>query len=79
MREAQVLARLRHPNVVGVYVFFEDDGRPAIVMELVPFPSLRDTVRKQGPLPPGSGRPGSASGSWPGCERRTRQEACTAT
>jgi len=52
VREAQMLARLRHPNVVGVYDFFEEDGRPVIVMELVPFPSLRDTVRDEGPLPP---------------------------
>src|ERR1700749_1654322 len=37
VREAQMVARLRHPNVVGVYDFFEEDGRPAIVMELVPF------------------------------------------
>ncbi len=52
VREAQMLARLRHPNVVGVYDIFEEDGRPAIVMELVPFRSLRDTVRDDGPLPP---------------------------
>ena len=52
VREAQMLARLRHPNVVGVYDFFEEDGRPVIVMELVPFPSLRDTVRDAGPLSP---------------------------
>ena len=52
VREAQMLARLRHPNVVGVYDFFEEDGRPVIVMELVPFHSLRDTVRDAGPLPP---------------------------
>jgi eukaryotic-like serine/threonine-protein kinase len=52
VREAQMLARLRHPNVVGVYDFFEEDGRPVIVMELVPFHSLRDTVRDEGPLSP---------------------------
>ena len=52
VREAQMLARLRHPNVVGVYDFFEEDGRPVIVMELVPFPSLRDIVRDSGPLSP---------------------------
>src|SRR5579859_3082810 len=52
VREAQMAARLWHPNVVGVYDFFEEDGRPTIVMELVPFPSLRDTVRDEGPLPP---------------------------
>ena len=78
VREAQMVARLRHPNVVGVYDFFEEDGSPAIVMELVPFQSLRDTVRDQGPLPP-AGWPGSDSASWPGCERHTRQESCTAT
>ena len=52
VREAQMAARLRHPNVVGVYDIIEDDGRPAIVMELVPFPSLHDTIRDHGPLPP---------------------------
>jgi hypothetical protein len=52
VREAQLAARLRHPNVVGVYDIVEHDGRPAIVMELVPFPSLRDTIRDHGPLPP---------------------------
>src|SRR5579862_579187 len=52
VREAQMLARLQHPNVVGVYDIFEADGRPAIVMELVPFQSLRDMVRDAGPLPP---------------------------
>ena len=52
VREAQMAARLRHPNVVGVYDIVDDDDRPAIVMELVPFPSLRDTIRDHGPLPP---------------------------
>src|ERR1700732_477450 len=52
VREAQMAARLRHPNVVGVYDIFEDDGRPVIVMELLPFRSLRDTVHDDGPLPP---------------------------
>jgi eukaryotic-like serine/threonine-protein kinase len=52
VREAQMLARLRHPNVVGVYDFFGEDDSPAIVMELVPFQSLRDNVRDVGSLPP---------------------------
>jgi eukaryotic-like serine/threonine-protein kinase len=51
VREAKLAARLRHPNVVGVYDIVEDNGRPAIVMELVPFGSLRDTIRGHGPLP----------------------------
>ncbi len=52
VREAQMAARLRHPNIVGVYDIVEEDGRPAIVMEFVPFRSLRDTVREDGPLSP---------------------------
>jgi eukaryotic-like serine/threonine-protein kinase len=52
VREAQMAARLHHPNVVGVYDIFEEDGRPVIVMEHLPFPSLRDTVRDEGPVPP---------------------------
>src|SRR5579862_1636779 len=52
VREAQMAARLRHPNVVGVYDIVDDDGRPAIVMEFVPFPSLHDRILAHGPLPP---------------------------
>jgi eukaryotic-like serine/threonine-protein kinase len=52
VREAQMAARLHHPNVVGVYDIFEEDGRPVIVMELLPFGSLRDTLGDDGPLPP---------------------------
>jgi serine/threonine protein kinase len=52
VREAQMAARFRHPNVVGVYDIFEEDGRPWIVMEYLPYRSLRDIVREDGPLPP---------------------------
>jgi eukaryotic-like serine/threonine-protein kinase len=52
VREAQLAARLSHPNVVGVYDIFEEDGRPCIVMELVPFRSLRDAVAEDGPMSP---------------------------
>ncbi|MBV9205155.1 MAG: serine/threonine protein kinase, partial [Actinobacteria bacterium] len=52
VREAQMAARLRHPNVVGVYDIVQEDDRPFIVMELVPFRSLRDIIAENGPLSP---------------------------
>jgi len=52
LREAQVAARLQHPNVVGIFDIIEQDDRPWIVMELLPYRSLRDIVREDGPLPP---------------------------
>src|SRR6201987_3560902 len=52
VREAQLAARVRHPNVVGVYDIFQEDDRPSIVMELVPFRSLRDAVAEDGPITP---------------------------
>ena len=52
VREAQMAARLRHPNVVGIYDIIEEDDRPCIVMELVPFRSLRDVIAEDGLLSP---------------------------
>src|SRR3954447_7298322 len=52
LTEAQLAARLQHPNVVGIYDVIEEDGRPWIVMELFQYRSLRDIVREDGPLPP---------------------------
>ena len=51
-REAQMAARLNHPNVVGIYDVVDEDDRPWIIMELVPFRSLRDRVQADGPLTP---------------------------
>jgi serine/threonine protein kinase len=51
-REAQVAARLSHRNVVRVFDVAEEDGRPWIVMELLPPRSLRDLINQEGPVSP---------------------------
>ena len=50
LREARTAAGLDHPNIVKVFDVVEDDGRPWMVMQLVPFRSLSDIVRGSGPL-----------------------------
>jgi serine/threonine-protein kinase len=49
-REARTLASLRHPGVVTVYDYGVDAGRPYLVMELLPGPSLAELLRSSGPL-----------------------------
>lgn len=51
-REAQVAARLNHRNVVRIFDIVEEDGCPWIVMELLPYRSLLDIIRDEGPLAP---------------------------
>jgi serine/threonine protein kinase len=51
LREARAAARLHHPNVTAVYDVVEEDGRPWLVMEHVPAPSLQDILEERGPLP----------------------------
>ena len=38
--EAQAIAQMRHPNIVGVYDFGEHDGTPYMIIEYVPGGSL---------------------------------------
>ena len=45
LQEARVASSIRHENIVGVYDFGEDQGRPFIVMEFVEGESLRDAIR----------------------------------
>jgi serine/threonine protein kinase len=52
LREAQTAARLDHPNIARVYDVVEEDDRPWIVMQLIPYRSLRDAVLEAGRLPP---------------------------
>jgi eukaryotic-like serine/threonine-protein kinase len=51
-REAQMAGRLSHRNVVRIYDIAQDDGCPWIVMEHLPYQSLRDLVAELGPLSP---------------------------
>ncbi len=51
--EAEAVAKLNHPNTVGIYDFGQDaDGTLFIAMEFVEGQSLRKVVGQQAPLPP---------------------------
>src|SRR5262245_28411150 len=39
-REAETLARLKHPDIVQIYAIGEQEGEPYLVMELIPGGSL---------------------------------------
>jgi serine/threonine protein kinase len=49
-REAEAVARLRHPNIVAVYEFGVHEGNHFLAMEFIEGRSLADWVREQ-PLP----------------------------
>lgn len=49
-REAELLARLRHPHVVGVHGAGEVAGKPYLVMELIEGESLRERIQRRGRL-----------------------------
>src|SRR6266478_5793915 len=53
VREARVVNRIRHPNIVDIYEFGElDDKRPYFVMELLEGTSLASIVERRGRLSP---------------------------
>ena len=51
-QEAQILARLQHPNVITVFDTGVDGGDRFIVMELVEGPTLRELLDAEGRLTP---------------------------
>ena len=51
MREARLVARLKHPNIVTIHDVGQVEGRLFIAMELVPGRSLQRVVAEDGPLP----------------------------
>ncbi len=50
--EAQILARLNHPNIVQVYDWGEFNGFYFICIEYVEGESLKEIIERKGPLPP---------------------------
>jgi hypothetical protein len=56
LREARILTRLEHPNIVRVFETGEIDGRGFISMELLPGESLRRRLHRRGPLVPEEAR-----------------------
>ncbi len=53
LKEAQAVARMRHPNIVTVHsAECPPAGLPYLVMDYVPGCSLRELIAKQGPLEP---------------------------
>jgi len=50
--EAQILARLNHPNIVQVYDWGEFNSSYFICIEYVEGESLKEIIEKKGPLPP---------------------------
>ncbi|MGH2719652.1 MAG: serine/threonine-protein kinase, partial [Actinomycetota bacterium] len=51
-QEARIAAQLSHPGIAAVYDFAEEDGRQAIVMELLDGQDLHALIQQRGPLPP---------------------------
>ena len=56
LREAQLAAQISHPRTTFVYEAGQIDGRPYIVMELMPGLTLQDALAIDGPVCPRTGR-----------------------
>jgi serine/threonine-protein kinase len=51
-QEARIAASLSHPGIAAVYDFAQEEGRPAIVMELLDGHDLHTILQREGPLEP---------------------------
>ncbi len=51
-REAEILSRLQHANIVKVHAFSEENGMAYLVMDYVDGGSLKDWVVRYGPMAP---------------------------
>ena len=51
-KEARILAKLIHPNIVTIYDFMETDQNYCIVMEYVQGESISRIIKDQGPFDP---------------------------
>ncbi|GAA1472700.1 PASTA domain-containing protein [Corynebacterium felinum] len=51
-REARSMARLSHPNLVGVYDFSSEGEHIFLIMELITGGTLRELLAERGPMPP---------------------------
>ncbi|HHV37555.1 MAG TPA: SUMF1/EgtB/PvdO family nonheme iron enzyme [Candidatus Cloacimonetes bacterium] len=49
--EAKLQAKLSHENIVSLYSFFEQDGRYYMAMEYAEGRTLKEVIRKTGPIP----------------------------
>src|SRR5579859_948037 len=49
-REAQIVARLEHPNIVPIYDYNDQDGQPYLVMKFIEGQTLKARVAEK-PLP----------------------------
>ncbi|MCB5252270.1 MAG: serine/threonine protein kinase, partial [Candidatus Cloacimonetes bacterium] len=50
-QEAKIMSTLYHSNIVQLHSYFEEDDRFCLVMEYVEGGSLKDLIRKIGPIP----------------------------
>ena len=50
-REAEMMARLKHPNIINIYDYGEQDGLPYIVMEYLTGETLSQILKTRGRLP----------------------------